>query len=206
MLIGLGTTAPVEFVVYTGTTVWVPPEATCTTYAAASPFPFSVSSPGATVAISMLFAVCVVVPFVIVTCAVPVATVVGTRNVIRLGETATIGAAFVFPSESMIATDVPPRTVGNGAVAVVEDAARFCPPATVSEPGAIEVALVFEAERISGTFAIGVVPAVGASETPRNTSPAFALLMVVNVSLAAVVALVLAITSVIATSLFGSAP
>src|SRR5581483_11424444 len=115
------------------------------------------------------------------------------RNVIRLGVAATKVAAVVLPEPSMI------DTVGVGLVG-------NCPAAVASDPGAMAVAPGFAAERTSGTLAAGVGGVDGVRETPRRTSPAAAVRSVVNCSLAAEAALVLARTSLMLTSLFGSAP
>ncbi len=75
--------------------------------------------------------------------------------------------------------------------------AKFCPAAVASEPGEIANALVLDAERISGTLTAGVVPAVGAKQTPLRTSPALAVRRSVKVSVDAPAAVVFAIVSVI---------
>src|ERR1700689_2169587 len=62
----------------------------------------------------------------------------------------------------------------------------------------------FDAERMSGTLAAAVAPAVGARHTPRSTSPALAVRRIVNCS--PVGNVVAAMVSVIETSWFGSAP
>src|SRR5579863_2802473 len=173
---------------------------------AGSPRPFMVTMPGATVEISTLPATWTAVPLATVTWAVPGATVDGTRNTICDGETEARGAAVVAPAASRIETEVPETALGYGAVWVAVAVARFCPLAVASDPGAMAVAAVLAAERISGTLAEGVDPAVGASDTPRKTSPALAVRTVVNCSEAAVAALVLAITSVMETRRLGSAP
>ena len=123
---------------------------------------------GATVAIWTLAAVCVDVPLVTMICAVPGATVEGTRNVIASDEVGAENVAgVVTPAASKI------ETVGAGEVA-------NCPAAMAMEPGAMAVALGLVADRINGTFAAGVEPATGATDTPRNTSPALAVRRIVN--------------------------
>ncbi len=112
----------------------------------------------------------------------------------------------MFPAESTIDTEVSSKTVGRiPKIGPGYPAARFCPLAETNEPGATAVMLGVAADRIKGELAMLEV-AVGAKATPRSTSPAAALLAVVNCSFAAADALVLARTSVIITSLFGSAP
>ena len=84
--------------------------------------------------------------------------------------------------------------------------ARFCPNAVTSSPGAMEAVLHVAVETIDGTLLREVVPPVGAKVTPRRTSPALALRTMVNFSLAALAAVVLASVSVIETKKLGSAP
>src|SRR5579862_4315605 len=125
---------------------------------------------------------------------------------ICVGDTERMLAAVVFPCASRMDTVVPDNCVGKGAVAEVVAVAIFCPAAMASDPAAIDVAPGFAAEKISGTLTAGVAPAAGVRHTPRKTSPAFALRIVVNCSPAATLGSMFASTSVIATSLFGSAP
>src|SRR5580700_8552610 len=110
------------------------------------------------------------------------------------------------PAESTIDTEVPSKTVGRTPkIGPGYPAARFSPLAETNEPGATAWTLGLAAERTNGEFSI-VEGAVGARATPRSTSPAAALFATVNCSLAAPDAVVLARTSLIITSLFGSAP
>src|ERR1700761_3260623 len=129
----------------------------------------------------MFEAVCVPSGPVIVTVALPAAAVGGTSNVICVGETKASGAGVVTPFASVTFTVVPPKPPGNGPmISPASTEGKLCPNAKASPPGAIVGTLSDAAESTSGTFAIGVVP-TGANATPRNTSLALAVRMVVKV-------------------------
>jgi len=204
MWMGLAEKDPALFKAYAGSVIWLPPE-TRMAEAAASPRPLSVKTDGATPAIFTLAAVWVEPPAVIFTWARPGATVDG--KVTCQGETNRRGAAAVLPAESTMDTEVPSKLVGEGPrISPGMPVASPCPRAKASEPGAIDVVLRVAADVINGTPGMGVLPAAGANATPRKTSPATAVRRVVNCSLAATAGSVLERTSVMDTSLFGSAP
>src|SRR5258708_3152118 len=123
-----------------------------------------------------------------------------------MGETYASGAFCDLPAESTIVIVVPPKLVGNGPKISPLSVPTPCPLAIGSEPGAMPMVPGVAGERMVGAFDMALTPAVGANATPRNTSPKAAVRMVVNCSLAAEAAVVFASTSVIDTSLFGSAP
>ena len=74
--------------------------------------------PGATVEIATLSAVWVELPFVTVTCAMPVAADAGVKNTSCVGETETRGALSVAPLPSVIVTEVPAIEAGYGGACV----------------------------------------------------------------------------------------
>src|SRR5215472_11360092 len=206
MLIGEAEKDPRLLSEYAGSTICAPP-LTRTAYAAASPDPLSVNRAGVTAAIWRLDADSTPAGLLKISCAFPLAMPAGTMKLTCQGVTNRRGAAHDLPAESIIETDVPPQLVGAGPIiSPGVPTASPGPAIDASEPGARPITLGLAADKISGTFGMGVEPAAGASATPRNTSPAAALFSVVNCSFAATAGSRFVRTSLMATSLFGSAP
>src|SRR5450755_2986107 len=206
MLMGFAISDPAPLTAYTFCGVCCPFADTFTATAAARPTLFRVNTAGATDATGTLAVDLVPSPAVTVTVAFPDANPAGASKLIWPGATYRSGAVKFFPVESAMVSDVPLRLIGSGGVTPAMDVARLTPFTVASDPGAMARAPGFADEVTVGVLTIAGVVALGVNDTPRKTSPAAAVLRVVNCAFAAAEAVVLARTSVMETSLLGSAP